>query len=263
MRAIATLAVALAAAIVWTVGSTSAYTVDSANAYVVDPFNRVMEVVKAANVRAGPSTEYDVRVVLHEGATVRVTGAVLGRDWMRVDLRGDGDESFIYAPLLRETGVAAGLRPVGPNWSVTQNQPCHVWNDGQRGQEPFIWWGDCVDGKASGEGRLIWHTRYGRHVYEGNMVAGKQHGHGTLLRSDAARYEGEWQEGKRHGIGIYTWAAGHRYEGGWRDDRPHGFGTATFADGDVHQGEWRRGCYGERDGIWSALIATVEDCGFN
>ena len=67
----------------------------------------------------------------------------------------------------------------------------------------------------------------------------------------------------RHGIGIYTWAAGHRYEGGWRDDRPHGFGTATFADGDVHQGEWHQGCYGERDGIWSALIATVEDCGFN
>ena len=37
----------------------------------------------------------------------------------------------------------------------------------------------------------------------------------------------------------------------------------TFADGEVHEGEWRMGCYGEPDGIWSALIATMEDCGFN
>ena len=255
MRTHAILAAAVAAALLWIV--------DTANAYTVESFDKVMEVVTAANVRAGPGPSHDVRGVLHQGATVRVTGAVTGRDWMRVDLRGDGDEAYIYAPLLKETGDDAGLEPVGLNWSFTQGRPCHVWNDGRRDYEPFTWWGDCVDGKASGEGRLIWHTRYGRYVYEGSMEAGRQHGNGTLVRSDGSRYEGEWHHGKRHGIGIYTWAAGHRYEGGWRDDRPHGFGTATFADGDVHQGEWRQGCYGEREGIWSALIATVEDCGFN
>ena len=84
-----------------------------------------------------------------------------------------------------------------------------------------------------------------------------------MLRSDGSRYEGEWQDGKRHGRGIYKWAAGHRYDGAWSDDRPHGLGTAYFADGDVHQGQWSMGCYGERDGIWSALIATVEACGFD
>ena len=263
MRAIATLAVALAAAIVWTVESASAYTSDSANAYVVDPFNRVMEVVKAANVRAGPSTEYDVRVVLHEGATVRVTGAVLDGDWMRVDLRGDGDESFIYAPLLEEV-VSAPFEPFGPDWSVAENQPCQVWNWGMGHKyKSFTWSGDCVGGKASGQGRLVWISRFGKNVYEGGMEAGKQHGIGKLRRSDGARYEGQWRNGHRHGSGIYKWAAGHRYEGAWSDDRPHGFGTATFADGDVHEGEWSMGCYGESDGIWSALIATVEDCGFN
>ena len=120
-----------------------------------------------------------------------------------------------------------------------------------------------MNGKASGKGRLAWMSRYGKNVYEGGMKAGKQHGIGKLRRSDGARYEGEWHEGRRHGFGIYKWAVGHRYEGTWSVDRPHGIGTAYFADGDVHEGQWRQGCYGERDGIWSALIATVEDCGFN
>ena len=157
-----------------------------------------------------------------------------------------------------------GLKRLGPEWSVTENQPCHVWRRSDADKhEPFTWWGACVDGKASGDGRLVWRTRSGRNVYEGGMAAGKLHGTGIWRRSDGSRYEGEWRDGKRQGTGIYKWAAGHRYEGGWRDDRPHGFGTATFADGDVHQGEWHQGCYGERDGTWSALIATVEDCGFN
>ena len=123
---------------------------------------------------------------------------------------------------------------------------------------------DCVDGKASGEGRLIWHTRFGRHVYEGNMVAGKQHGSrdpgAKRRRSLRGRMAGRQEARDRH---LHLGPLATATRGGWSDDRPHGFGTATFADGDVHEGEWRMGCYGEPDGIWSALIATVEDCGFN
>ena len=256
MRVVATLAAALAAVMVWVADASAADT------YTVDPLNQVMEVAEAANIRAGPGSDFPVQVVLNAGARVRVTGAVQGRNWLRIDLPGDASDAFVYAPLLRATAAWAELRPFGPDWSVTENQPCQVWNRGRRDHEPFTWWGACVDGKASGEGRLVWRSRYGRYVYEGSMEAGKQHGNGTLKRGDGSRYVGEWQDGKRHGSGVYTWPAGHRYEGGWSEDRPHGFGTATFADGDVHTGEWRKGCYGERDGIWSALIATVEDCGF-
>ena len=257
MRTLTALAAVLAAAMVWIVAT------NAAKAFTVDPVDRLMKVTTAANVRAGPGTDYAVRLALDEGVTVRVTGAVRDRDWLRVDLRGDGDEAFIYAPLLKEAALTAPLQPFGPDWSITQNQHCQVWNGGMgHKHKRFTWSGACVGGKASGEGKLVWRSHFGKYVYEGGMEAGKQHGDGTLRRGDGARYEGEWRNGKRHGRGIYKWAAGHRYEGTWSDDKPHGFGTATFADGDVHQGQWRMGCFGERDGIWSALIATVEACGF-
>ena len=72
MRALAALAAALAAAMVWSGGAAEA------DAYTVDPFNRVMEVAEGANVRAGPGPDYAVRVTLNEGVKVRVTGAVRG-----------------------------------------------------------------------------------------------------------------------------------------------------------------------------------------
>ena len=260
MRTLAIAAAMLVAAAIWTVDA------NAAEDFTVDPLERLMTVAKPANVRAGPSSDYDVLVVLAEGASVHVTGVVRGRDWLRVDLRGDGGEAFMYAPLVKDVARAPfePFEPFGPNWSVAENQPCQVWNWGRGHKyESFTWSGACVNGKASGAGRLSWVSRYGKNVYEGDMKAGKQHGIGKLKRSDGARYEGQWRDGHRHGRGTYKWAAGHRYEGAWSDDRPHGFGTATFADGDVHEGEWSMGCYGERDGIWSALIATVEDCGFN
>ncbi|MDE0391803.1 MAG: SH3 domain-containing protein [Rhodospirillales bacterium] len=257
MRTLATLAAVFAAAAIWIADA------NAAEDYTVDPLDRVMTVAKPANVRAGPGLDYDVQVALNAGVTVRVTGAVQGRDWLRVDLRGDGGEAFIYAPLVKDV-ARAPFEPFGPDWSVAENQPCQVWNWGMGHKyESFTWSGACENGKATGIGRLIWVSRFGKNVYEGGMRAGKQHGTGKLRSSDGARYEGQWRDGHRHGRGIYKWAIGHRYEGGWSDDRPHGFGTATFADGDVHKGQWRMGCYGERDGIWSALIATVEDCGFN
>ena len=195
---------------------------------------------------------------------MRVTGIVRERNWLRIDLGGDGSEAFIYAPLLKEAAAAASLAPPVSEWSVAGNRPCRVWNGGTGGTyERITWSGNCFGGKASGKGQLVWYSRFGKNVYEGFMLAGKRHGSGVLKRSDGSSYAGQWRNGLRHGSGTYTWAIGHRYEGEWSDDKPHGFGTATFADGDVHRGEWRMGCYGEPDGIWSALIATVEDCGFD
>ncbi len=127
----------------------------------------------------------------------------------------------------------------GPNWSIVENQPCQVWNHGKPEKfEPFTWSGPCVDGKASGEGRL---TVSGVGAYQGGMAAGKLHGHGTFSFASGNRYEGEYRDGKKHGHGTSTWTDGDRYEGEYRDGKEHGQGTYTWADGYRYEGEWRDG----------------------
>ena len=109
----------------------------------------------------------------------------------------------------------------GPDWAITVGRTCLVWGGGLaiRG-ERFTWSGACVDGKASGEGRMT-HSigEDGEGVYEGAMRAGKIHGIGSYT-IDAFRYEGEWREGMIHGRGTLTRADGGAVTCEWRDDEP-------------------------------------------
>ena len=90
------------------------------------------------------------------------------------------------------------LEPFGPDWSITENQPCQVWNYGWGDDMgPFNWSGACVDGKASGEGRLTYLGGDG--VFEGTMRAGKMHGYGTVTLSGSFRYEGGLRDAARKG----------------------------------------------------------------
>ena len=134
-------------------------------------------------------------------------------------------------------GGAVPLEAFGSNWSIVENQPCQVSNYGNRELEPFTWSGACIDGKASGQGRLTYSDGYGS--YQGGMVGGKLHGRGTLTLAEGGRYEGEWRDGKRHGRGTFTWASGERHEGEWRDGYMHGRGTRTWPNGNGYTCEWR------------------------
>ena len=209
----------------------------SETSYTVDPLDRVMEVARPANVRAGPGTDHAILFTLDAGAGLHVTGAVRGRDWLRVDIRDDGAAAFVYAPLLKESSAAAPIVPFGPEWSIAENQPCRVWNFGDRKNGPFTWSGVCTNGMASGQGRFT--IRGGRYVYEGIMQAGRAQGYGT-----------------------FTWLDGERYEGEWQDGKPHGHGTYTLYDGEVYEGQWRHGCFGERDGKWASIATSSAACGF-
>ena len=73
---------------------------------------------------------------------------------------------------------AAALKPFGSNWIMAENQPCQLYNPSPKPGETVTWSGDCVDGKASGEGRVVWRGSYGESVYEGGYRDGKTHGHG-------------------------------------------------------------------------------------
>lgn len=161
---------------------------------------------------------------------------------------------------IRKEPVA--MKPSGPEWSVVENQPCQVWNYGSAEEyEPFTWSGACVDGKASGEGRL--NVSGIGASYQGSMAGGKPHGHGTLTLADGGRYEGEYREGKRHGRGTFTFSNGNRYQGEYRDGKPHGHGTYNFAGGSRYEGQWREGCLQNdrnEEKIWANT--TAEACGF-
>ena len=332
--------------------------------YTVDPFDRMMELITSANVRAGPSKRYEVLGIAKIGERVRVTGKVRDRNWVQVATPANGvSVAFIYAPLLKQlqpeilthaeydhggvqpiqkTAPAAdrapnsdngvelvksaiagseqderaslltiaritdqaenndgapptrhtrvvsssqialpdaddGLvllhrsslevpkperpsQPLGPDWSIAENQPCQVWNYGNREYEPLLWSGSCVEGRASGEGRLVF--RGGEGMYEGGMLGGKLHGHGVLSWSDGFRYEGELREGKQHGIGILTRASGESYDGGWREGKPHGHGAYLAAGGETYKGAWRDGCFSDQHGRRAWLGSDAVACGF-
>ena len=142
---------------------------------------------------------------------------------------------------LKCTGSADAIEPLGPNWIVTENQPCQLYNPEPEPGETVTWSGGCADGKATGEGRIVWRGSYGESVYEGTMHNGKVHGYGTYAYSSGNRYQGEFRDGKAHGIGIGAFSGGGRYEGEWRNGERHGQGTYTWFDGSRYQGEWRNG----------------------
>ena len=242
----------------------------------VKPVDRLMTAREAANVRTGPSPDYDIVGTVMAGDELHVTGEVRGRDWLRVAYPRSGDEAYIYGPLLklvaqqpRSTPSAtipsapdatAAPQTSGPSWSIAENQPCEVWNYGNMDYEPLTWSGPCMNGKAAGSGRLVF--RNGEGVYDGAMQGGKMHGRGVLDWANGFRYEGELRDGKQHGHGTLTQANGASYVGGWREGRPHGQGTYTQADGTTFEGDWRDGCFGSRESGWASIGTTAEACGF-
>ena len=143
---------------------------------------------------------------LDAGVGVRVTGVVEGGEWLRVDLREDGGAAFIHASLLKEMtpeAPEAPLEPFGPEWTVVSNQPCQVWKPNVGDSPDVTWSGDCVNGKASGQGRLTWQVTkielgdsVGLWTHDGGMKAGKLHGRGTVSQPNGEVWSCEWLDGQ-------------------------------------------------------------------
>ena len=181
------------------------------------------------------------------------------RDWQRS--RSQPATGFLDAASARTLRTAAPdlSRPL---WLTAQNQPCKVWNPNPKPGETVTWSGGCIDGQASGSGRLVWRGSYGQDTYVGQYQGGKRHGRGIFKWFSGARYEGEWRNGRRNGRGTEAWSDGSRYVGDYKNGKPHGYGTYTASDGRVFQGIWSYGCFGERYGQWATIGTTAESCGF-
>ena len=198
--------------------------------YTVAAVEREMELAKQANVRSGPGTDYEVVATLDAGIGVRVTGEVQGVDWLRVDVLEGGGEAFIYAPLLKilEALPEAPIEPFGPGWAIVANQACQYWFGWSPEPDYTVTWsGACVDGKISGEGRLVYEYiggpfrgGGGKHAYEGGMRAGKEHEQGTRTefynnKGWFKRYEGTWRDGDFHGRGTFYYRNGRSMSCDW------------------------------------------------
>ena len=142
--------------------------------------------------------------------------------------------------------------PFGPDWLIAENQPCQVYKLASVPRNTVTWSGDCVRGKASGKGRVVWKNHNDTASGELEYRDGKPHGYGTLKWPDNARYEGEWRDGKRHGRGKITWPDGAHYEGEWRNNERYGDGTYISQLDGRYEGEWRndkRNGYGTYVGV--------------
>lgn len=96
--------------------------------------------------------------------------------------------------------------------------------------------GDCRDGVANGKGIAT-----GKDSYEGEFIAGKQHGSGNYTWAVGHQYVGEWSDGKRNGFGRITWSDGAMYEGEWRNDVREGNGTLHGLSGNRTIERWLAG----------------------
>ena len=159
---------------------------------------------------------------------------------------------------------SAARQPIGDKWFIAKNQSCQVYfADFKTGDTfTFTWSGECVDRKASGEGRLAWEHNERRGVYKGWMREGRLNGHGAMSLANGERYEGDWRENKMHGRGIRTWPNGDRYKGEYRNNKPNGQGALVLANGERFYGQWSNGCYGRREQRWAFADTTAAACGF-
>ncbi len=109
------------------------------------------------------------------------------------------------------------------------------------------WSGPAVDGKAEGKGALavtvvsaLGETITGQ--FDGEMLAGKLHGQGSMKTSNGDTYTGSFADGMMDGKGVYKWGArnGRYYEGEFKNGEQNGYGVYKEANGKViYEGEWK------------------------
>ena len=80
---------------------------------------------------------------------------------------------YMAIAMLTVATTSYAVEPFGLDWLIVENQPCQVHNPNPLSDELVTWSGGCVDGKASGEGRLIWRSSAGENVYEGEFRNGE------------------------------------------------------------------------------------------
>ena len=70
--------------------------------------------------------------------------------------------------------------------------------------------------------------------YQGELLEGKFHGHGSLVYPQGDYYKGEFKNGLFHGQGLWVEANGNRYEGQFKEGQTDGLITFKDPVNDLH-----------------------------
>ena len=127
-------------------------------------------------------------------------------------------------------------------WQQYENKAnCAFWFFVPQPNATVTWTGDCVSGRAKGDGKETWRYlddgEWKENSYTGTMRDGKRNGRGVHVWANGMRYEGDWKDGVPHGRGVWVRADGTRYEGDYRDGKQHGRGVCVWANGDRYEGD--------------------------
>ena len=139
--------------------------------------------------------------------------------------------------------VLAGLPlSMHAEWFQDPDTGCAVWGDQPQPIVKIHWSGDCVDGKASGNGLMeVFIDGLPFSTYEGEYRDGKAEGYGVLNTPGAARYEGEFKNNNLHGHGAIISPDGKRMEGDYVNGMPDGTIVITSPDGTKVEMEFDHG----------------------
>ena len=241
--------------------------------------NRLKDLTDARNAVASEAAEAALKLTARDRKKVQAGLWVLGldpgvpdgvfgertrdaiREWQ--ESRSRPATGFLDAVSVKTLRAAAPDHS-GSIWQTLRNRPCKVWNEAPEPGSTVTWSGECVDGKASGSGRLVWRGSLGQDTYTGEVLNGKHHGRGTYRWAKGSRYEGQWRDGKLHGRGSYTFVSGTRWEGSFRNGRAHGRGVYFAKSGTrLAVGRAVNGCFGEGGrNWWFTLNVSKKECGF-
>jgi hypothetical protein len=95
--------------------------------------------------------------------------------------------------------------------------------------------GQVLNGVKHGHGTLRWADR---REFVGDFHDGFFHGHGRMQWPDGRVFLGQYVKNSKHGHGVFTWPDGREYAGQWYDGKRHGMGRYTNAKQECRIGHW-------------------------
>lgn len=140
-------------------------------------------------------------------------------------------------------GSTTARSSLGGEFSTPRETPRTDPEEGGGGKlEEVSYEGPLVGGLKHGHGTL----RSAGSTYNGQFEHDRKHGQGTLLWNDGRCYSGQFEQGKFHGVAVMTWPDGRTFDGQYARDRKHGEGIFSWSDGRRYQGQW---VCGKRQGV--------------